>query len=371
MAEAPSNGEVVIRTANLSKTYRTGLEQFFRQPGVTALRELNLEVYRGEVFALIGPNGSGKTTTLKLLMGLIFPSVGTVEVFGCDPKANTEVKRRLGFMPDGPYFYGHLNGYELLEFYGGLLGMSKEMIQRRVAELLEQLEMTTRAKQRVRTYSKGMLQRIGLAHALLNNPEIIFMDEPTSGLDPVGTRDMHLIVRQMKAEGKTVFLCSHFLTEIEDLCDRVILLDRGRTLQYGALDELLAEPGKMRLAASGLDAASRERVAAMGRCLEARGDDAVQVVLADGPDVSAAIGVVQTAGGHLDSLAPMRRTLEEVFMESVERQAADRPWEDGDADRGLAGLVRHETADEAQAEAEAEPETELEPDAELAQKEGD
>jgi len=341
MAEAPPSREVVIRTTDLCKTYRTGLEQMVGAAGVAALSSLNMEVLRGEVFSMIGPNGSGKTTTLKLLMGLIFPSSGQVEVFGENPRTNTEVKRRIGFMPDGPYFYGHLNGYELLEFYGGLLGMEPAHTKRRVAELLERLEMTTRARQRVRTYSKGMLQRVGLAHALLNDPEIIFMDEPTSGLDPVGTRDMHTLVRQMKAEGKTVFLCSHFLTEIEDLCDRVILLDRGRTLRYGTLDELLAEPGMMRVTGSALPAAAREQLARLGRLSAA--DDAgetVEVIVADGADVHAALECIRSHNGHLDGVAPMRRTLEEVFMEAVERQQADRPWED--AERGLGSKIAAE-----------------------------
>ncbi len=341
MAEAPPTREVVIRTENLSKTYRNGAEQILRMPGVTALSSLNMEVHRGEVFALIGPNGSGKTTTLKLLMGLIFPTSGVVEVFGKDPRTSVDVKKRIGFMPDGPYFYGHLNGYELLEFYGNLLGMDRTATRQRVSELLEKLEMTTRAKQRVRTYSKGMLQRIGLAHALLQNPEIIFMDEPTSGLDPVGTADMHQMVRQMKAEGKTVFLCSHFLTEIEDLCDRVILLDRGRTLQYGDLNALLAEPGKMRLRVSGYNADSRARMLSMGTAI---GEDAARgsldVMIADGNDTHNAIAATRELGLHIDLLAPMRRTLEEVFMESIARQQADAPWQDGD--RGLAHLIERE-----------------------------
>lgn len=335
MAETPSSGrEVVIRTAGLNKRYRSGFEEMLGKPGVPALTDLNMEVYRGEVFSMIGPNGSGKTTTLKLLMGLIFPTTGSLEVFGKNPRTNTEVKQRIGFMPDGPYFYGHLNGYELLEFYGGLFGLDPAHTKKRVAELLEKLEMGTRAHQRVRTYSKGMLQRVGLAHALLNDPEIIFMDEPTSGLDPVGTRDMHTIIRQMKAEGKTVFLCSHFLTEIEDLCDRVILLDRGRTLKYGDLDDLLVEHGKMRVRASGVGPAVREKLGQLGRLIDSVEDGKfVDAVVTDGPDVHAAIGLIRDNGGHLDAVTAMRRSLEEVFMEAVERQDAGRPWDD--AERGL------------------------------------
>lgn len=337
MAEVPSEGDVVIRATELSKTYRTGFQQLFGKGGVEALNNLNLDVRRGEVFALIGPNGSGKTTTLKLLMGLIFPTSGKVEVFGANPRTSVDVKKRIGFMPDGPYFYSHLTGYELLAFYGNLLGMPKDEVETRVTELLQKLEMTTRAKQPVGTYSKGMLQRIGLAHALLQNPEIIFMDEPTSGLDPVGTADMHQMVRSMKAEGKTVFLCSHFLTEIEDLCDRVILLDRGRTLQYGDLEALLAEKGKMRVRVSALTPEAREKVLARSPHVLEDAGTSLQLVVPDGAESYEIISTVRDSGAHLDALTPMRRTLEEVFMESIARQQADAPWQD--TDRGLGQIV--------------------------------
>lgn len=332
-AETPAaNGEVVIKTENLSKVYTSGLADLLRLPGVTALQNLNMEVMRGEVFAMIGPNGSGKTTTLKLIMGLIFPTRGVVRVFSRNPRRDTHIKRRIGFMPDGPYFYGHLNGFELLDFYANLLGIDAQVRKRRIPELLDMVGMTNRARNRVRNYSKGMVQRIGLAHALLNDPDIIFLDEPTSGLDPIGARDIRDVIVRMKEQGKTVFLCSHFLTEIEHLCDRVILLDRGRTLRYGRLEELLVEPGMMRVTASGLTDAAQEELRRFGpvrRSSENR--PSTDVIVHDGPDVPGAINSIIAAAGHVDSVVPMRRTLEEVFMEAVERTQADEPWREGGA----------------------------------------
>jgi ABC-type multidrug transport system ATPase subunit len=181
--------EAVIRTEGLTKLYKMPLEG----PPVLALNDLTLEVYPGEVFAMVGPNGSGKTTTLKLLMGLIWPTSGQAWLLGQSPR-HVKIKQRIGFLPDGPYFYGHLNAYELLDFYAGLFGMSAAERQKRIPELIELVGLGERGKQRIRTYSKGMVQRIGLAQALLNDPELIFLDEPTSGLDPLGSRDIRDLI---------------------------------------------------------------------------------------------------------------------------------------------------------------------------------
>ena len=344
--------DVVLQTANLYKVYMSGMGDFIRRPTVPALSDLNMEVRRGEVFAMIGPNGSGKTTTLKLLMGLIFPTRGTVRVLGRNPRSDVNIKRRIGFMPDGPYFYGHLNGFELLDFYANLLGIDPQVRKRRIPELLDMVGMTNRARNRVRTYSKGMVQRIGLAHALLNNPDIVFLDEPTSGLDPIGARDIRDVVVRMKEEGKTVFLCSHFLTEIENLCDRVILLDRGRTLRYGALEDLLSEPGKMRITASELTDDAKTKLASLGRVQRsAENRPSTDVIANDGEDVHSAVALIRQLGGHLDAVLPMRRTLEDVFMEAVERTQADQPWREADADAAGEPAAAEPVADAAEGEA--------------------
>lgn len=302
--------EPVIVTESLTKVYKAPLE-----PSVTALQDLNLEVYPGEVFALVGPNGSGKTTTLKLLLGLIFPTRGTARVFGENPRS-VEVKRRIGFMPDGPYFYGHLTGNELLDFYADILQIPRSQKKQRIEELVELVGMKGRSHLQVRTYSKGMIQRIGLAQALLNDPELVLLDEPTAGLDPIGTRDVKDIILKMRQQGKTVFLCSHLLSDVERIADRVAVLHQGRLIRLGTMEELLVVKGRFEVQASRLSAEALEALGRMGEVLEVA-DSRIHLLLEEGEALQKALALIEAKGGHLDYLAPQRRTLEEVFIEAV------------------------------------------------------
>ncbi len=207
-------GEVIIETVNLRKEYRPA---FSRQSKV-ALEGLSINVRRGEIFGLVGPNGSGKTTTLKLLLGLIKPTKGDIRVFGRGPQ-DVAVKRRIGFLPDGPYFYDHLNSYEVLDFYGKLFGYDKAKRAGRNEELLDMVGLNKADRKRViRTYSKGMMQRVGLAQSLINDPELLFLDEPTTGLDPIGARQMKDAILSVRDRGKTVLLCSHLLADVQATC---------------------------------------------------------------------------------------------------------------------------------------------------------
>ncbi len=222
----------VIETTALSKTYRVV------GGGVRALIDLNLAVEQGEIFGLVGPNGSGKTTTLKLLLGLLYPSSGQARVFGEDPLAKTEVRQRVGFLPEGPYFYEHLDAVEVLSFYAKLFRIPEEEAHERMDRLLEQVGMTERKHVRLGQCSRGMVQRIGLAQALINEPDLVLLDEPTSGLDPLGARDMRNYIISLRAQGRTVFLCSHLLSEVERMCDRVAILHQGRLLEVLRIKEL-------------------------------------------------------------------------------------------------------------------------------------
>src|ERR1700742_1107496 len=224
-----------IETENLTKVYR----DFWGRDKVRALDRLNLTIARGEVFGLLGPNGSGKSTTIKLLLGLIFPSHGTAHVLG-SPAGDTRVNEKIGFLPEESYLYKFLNGEETLRFYGRLFKIPRKELNRRVPELLDIVGLDAKARKRkLREYSKGMARRIGLAQALINNPDLILLDEPTTGLDPIGTREMKDLILSLKAQGKTVLLCSHLLADVQDVCDRITILFRGKMQTLGDVRDLL------------------------------------------------------------------------------------------------------------------------------------
>jgi ABC-2 type transport system ATP-binding protein len=229
-----SNDEAV-QTDHLTKVYK----DFWGRDKVRALDDLNLTIHRGEVFGLLGPNGSGKSTTIKLLLGLIFATRGHATVLG-HPAGSTEINERLGFLPEESYLYRFLNGEETLNFYGRLFKIPRRELKRRVPALLDTVGLDAKSRKRkLREYSKGMARRIGLAQALINNPDLILLDEPTTGLDPIGTREMKDLILSLKAQGKTVLLCSHLLADVQDVCDRITILFRGKMQTIGQVRDLL------------------------------------------------------------------------------------------------------------------------------------
>src|SRR5437867_4959131 len=231
---APLN-DAAVHTDHLTKIYK----DFWGRDKVRALDDLTLTINRGEVFGLLGPNGSGKSTTIKLLLGLIFPTRGEATVLG-QPAGNTTINEKIGFLPEESYLYRFLNGEEILRFYGKLFKIDRKTLNRRVPELLDTVGLDAKSRKRkLREYSKGMARRIGLAQALINNPDLILLDEPTTGLDPIGTREMKDLILSLKGQGKTVLLCSHLLADVQDVCDRITILFRGKKMVEDQVRELL------------------------------------------------------------------------------------------------------------------------------------
>lgn len=226
--------ENVIEIKNLSKVYR----DFWGRPKVQALKSLSLDVQKGEVFGLLGPNGSGKTTTMKLLLGLLFPSSGEISVLG-KPAVDVDKNERIGYLPEESYLYRFLNADETLDFYGRLFNMTKAKRKERSNQLIEAVGLQHARRRQLKEYSKGMTRRIGLAQALINDPDLVLLDEPTSGLDPLGTKDMKDLILKLKGEGKTVVMCSHLLADVEDVCDRIAILYQGELKTLGRVDQLL------------------------------------------------------------------------------------------------------------------------------------
>ncbi|SIO14106.1 ABC-2 type transport system ATP-binding protein [Singulisphaera sp. GP187] len=226
--------DVIIETRNLTKVYR----DFWGRPKVQALKALDLQVHQGEIFGLLGPNGSGKTTTMKLLLGLLFPTEGEALIFN-EPTTNVAKNERIGYLPEESYLYKFLNAEETLHFYGRLFKISAAERTKRVGRLIDMVGLNSAKHRQLREYSKGMQRRIGLAQALINNPELILLDEPTSGLDPIGTAEIKELIRDLRAQGKTIVLSGHLLADMQDICDRIAILHRGELKELGKVADLL------------------------------------------------------------------------------------------------------------------------------------
>lgn len=281
--------------------------------GVAAVNNINFQVEQGEIFAFIGPNGAGKTTTIKMLLGLLFPTSGEARVLG-RPAGDIEAKNRISYLPESPYFYDHMTGAEILDFYCTLFRMDKTTRRKRVGELLELVGLGRDGHRSLRQYSKGMLQRVGIAQALINNPDLLFFDEPTSGLDPIAHKDIQDLILSLREQGKTVFLSSHQLSDVERVCDRVAIINRGELVKIGTLEELLhvgrtvitvAKPSQELL-----DSAKPvvEKTLIEGEFVRffAETEDNVHEVLA-----------MVKGKGTLVSVVPQRQTLEDLFVEIV------------------------------------------------------
>ncbi len=302
----------MIRTEGLTKVFTVG----FRGRKVRALEGLTLEVKRGEIFGFLGPNGAGKTTTIKILTGLLYPTEGRAWIMGREI-GDVSVKERMGFLPENPSFYEYLTGLEFLNFYGQLLKIPYDERLHRIGELFSLVGLEGAEELQLRRYSKGMIQRIGIAQALLNNPEVVILDEPMSGLDPLGRKEIRDLILRLRDEGKTVFFSTHILSDVEMICDRVAILVKGRLKAVGPLDELLGgyvksievtvrDPGGVFEEVKDL----AERVI--------RREDLLLISLKDEETVERVIEVVRERKGRIHSIVPQRLSLEEYFVKMQE-----------------------------------------------------
>lgn len=303
----------VISVSNLTKRYRNP-----QSVDRAALEGLTLEVPAGEIYGFLGPNGAGKTTTIKLLIGLIFPTAGAGTILG-HPLGSVEARRRLGFLPESPYFYEYLRGDELLHYYGRLFGLSDSVRRQRVESLLRLVGLWESRRLTVGKYSRGMLQRLGLAQALINDPDLVILDEPAGGLDPIGRREMRDALLQLRERGKTVFLSSHILAEVETVCDRVAILHQGRLAAVGRIGDLLAESREMELTVHGMNGQLSTRLESIPGVSVRQGTDATVVVLPEQSLVFQAIDLVREMHGQIVSLGAKRERLEDLFVKLVGR----------------------------------------------------
>ena len=305
-----------IRTEALTKQYRVG---FWRPRPYLALDNLTLDVRQGEVFGFLGPNGAGKTTTLKLLMQLIYPTSGNAEILG-RPLGDVGVRKRIGYLPENPYFYDYLTAEELLEYFGALFGYTRLDARARAAALLDEVGIGAERRLQLRKFSKGMIQRVGVAQAILNDPEVVFFDEPMSGLDPIGRREIRELILRLRDRGCTVFFSSHVLADAEALCSRVAVLAGGRLAAAGHLSELLAfQVSGWELVVAGLSDAALEEARVAGRVSKVTrlGGQrfALELPLSVTPD--RVLADFAERGATLISLNPVRETLEDFFMRQV------------------------------------------------------
>jgi len=307
--------ENVVEIDNLTKDYETG---FFRKKKVRALDGLSLSVRGGQIFGFLGGNGAGKTTTIKILMGLLFPTAGSAKILGKDI-ADVDMHREIGYCPENPYFYDYLTARELMNYFGEIFGQEKSLRSKRSEELLEMVKLDKKSWDRqLRKFSKGMLQRVGLAQSLINDPKIVFLDEPMSGLDPVGRREIRELIARLREKGKTVFMSTHILSDIEALCDEVAILRGGSLAATGKLDDLLEKSGEERVfeinlnGITGADLSSRLNGSkilsitdkASGVSIHTNAKNQIDQILKAGHD----------AGGRLVSIQPVRQSLEELFV---------------------------------------------------------
>ncbi len=317
----------VIETEKLTKIYEGAL----KGEDIVGIRDLDLVIEEGEIFGYLGPNGSGKTTTIKLLLGLIFPTSGKMKMLGSENIDAPAVRRKIGYLPEGAYYPDFLRGEEVLRFYGQLYGLGRAEMAKRIEYVLEVVGMTRARNRLIRGYSKGMRQRIGLAQALLSDPQVLILDEPTTGLDPIARKEIRDILVQLRNQGKTLFISSHELLEVELMSDRVGILFEGTLKTSGALDELLTQRD-LSIEVRAASPEAIEKLIAIGVAVDDSVEDKVVLRVPETVSVYDAVQICRAEGLDLTSVTPRRETLEELFVRVV-----------GDAEREAREVVRGST----------------------------
>jgi len=306
--------QIAVELRGVSKTFRTG----FTMKAVEALKGVSLTIQKGEIFGYLGPNGAGKTTTLKILVGIIFPSSGYVSLLS-QPPGDIAVKQRIGFLPESPYFYEYLNAREFLDFYARLFGIPLGVRRERIRRLLKTVGLEKKAAEPLRKFSKGMLQRVGIAQALINDPELIILDEPMSGLDPLGRAQIREVIQRLKEEDKTVIFSSHIIPDVEAIADRVGIIVDGKISDVGNIDDLLSERvHSVEITARNIDDGLVARLASRAVVKRVVGEHTV--LITDGPErANEVIDIIRGGKGGIESVEPIRMTLEDLVLSQIKK----------------------------------------------------
>jgi len=306
-----------IVVERLTKSYKPAWP--WERPS-TVLSDVSLSVTQGEIFGFLGHNGAGKTTTMKILMGLLRATSGCFQLLGVSGD-NVAVRARIGYLPESPYFYDYLTAEEFLAFYGKLAGLDRETIQKRIPQLLERVSLTEARHRQLRKFSKGMLQRIGLAQAIIHDPELVILDEPMSGLDPIGRKEVRDLILGLRDQGKTVFFSTHIISDVEMICDRVGILARGKMLALGRIEDLVNEhvAQSVEVVCDGVVGDSLPDVKQLASRILQRGDRCL-IILPGQDHLEEILAVLRQSGGKLVSVIPHKDSLEEIFLEKTNRK---------------------------------------------------